>query len=86
MTTTATDGRRMITVGEASRRLGESISYFYRRSLREVRFYKIGRATRIDAESVDELINRRLAANPLNERKPRRGRPRKVAPQAEAAV
>jgi len=77
--------RRMITVDEARDRLGESRSQFYRVTLRQLRFYKMGRATRVDESSVDELIEARLAANPLSAQKPRRGRPRKITLQAEPA-
>jgi excisionase family DNA binding protein len=68
----------MVSVAEACKRLNESPSYFYKHSIRKLRFYKAGRATRIDDSSVDELIEQRLAENPANPQKPRQGRPRKT--------
>jgi hypothetical protein len=90
----ASDGkRRMISVAEAETRLNESHSAFYKNSFRKLRYYKVGRSTKIDETSVDELIEQRLAANPQNPQKPRRGRPRKhplptaaVAEQVEAST
>jgi len=77
------EGRRMVTVREACQRLDESPSYFYRASLPHLRWYKLGRATRIEDASIDELIEKRLAANPKSAQRPRRGRPRKVVAQGE---
>jgi excisionase family DNA binding protein len=80
------DGKRpvrMISVADACDRLGESRSHFYRYTLRHLRFYKTGRAMRIDEKSIDELIEARLAGNPAN---PRRGRPRKVRSAEQSTV
>jgi|SRR6516225_5980295 hypothetical protein len=81
--------RKMISVDDACDRLDESRSTFYRETLPLLRSYTLGRARKIDADSVEELIEKRLAANPANPQKPRRGRPRQnptVAPQADAAA
>jgi len=84
---TSASSRRMISVDAACDRLGESRSAFYRDTLHLLRSYTLGRARKIDADSVDELIEKRLAANSHNPSKPRRGRSRKPPiVQAEAAA
>jgi hypothetical protein len=63
-TTSAPDGqRRMVGVNKARERLDESRSYFTRHSLPKLRYYKAGRAIRIDDSSIDELIAQRLSNN-----------------------
>jgi hypothetical protein len=53
--------RRMVGVNKARERLDESRGYFTRHSLPKLRYYKAGRAIRIDESSIDELIEQRLS-------------------------
>jgi excisionase family DNA binding protein len=52
----------------------------------QLRSLHVGRSRRIPLEAIKEFVAKRLAENPANPQKPRRGRPRKVKPTPAAVT
>jgi hypothetical protein len=71
---------------EACRLLGVSNTHLWMKVLPGLESYHEGRTRRITLASIKRYIERRLAENPANSQRPRRGRPRKVPLQSVAGV
>lgn len=76
----------VVSVAVARRLLDVSNAHFYTKVLPELESYHEGRTRRITLASIKRYIERRLAENPANPQRPRRGRPRKVPLQSVAGV